>query len=163
MDLLIKWDGPPLLGGMCLFCCYSIASRIPPGRLISVVCLVACWFVVFASVCMFFRSWNLLALSSGACLGGLLGFILGAWGFAWAPFWGLGAPLGVDFGGLGLPWAQFLGLWDSSGAFGAPWGAPLAAQGAQSQIFPLFSLPFWPHFGSILEVTIDEKSDVVFH
>ena len=77
---------------------YSIASRIPPGRLISVVCLVACWFVVFASVCMFFRSWNLLAHSSGACLGGLLGFILGARGGAWAPFWVCGLLLGSILG-----------------------------------------------------------------
>ena len=84
-------------------------------------------------------------------------------GVAWAPFWGLWAPLGVDFGGLVLPWASFLGFWDSSGAVEAPWGLPLAAQGAQSQIFPLFSLPFWAHFGSILQVKIDEKSNVIFH
>ena len=112
---------------------------------------------------MFFRSWNLLAHSSGACLGGLLGFILGARGGRLGTILGSVAPLGVDFGGLGLPWAPFLGLWDSSGAFGAPWGPPLAAQGAQSQIFPLFSLPFWAHFGSILQVKINEKYDVIFN
>ena len=125
---------------------YSIASRIPPGRLLSVVCLVACWFVVFASVCMFFRSWNLLAHSSGACLGGLLGFILGARGVAWAPFWNLWAPLGVDLGGLGLPWAPFLGLWDSSGAFGAPWGPPWPPKVPKAK----FSHFFPSHFGLIL-------------
>ena len=76
---------------------------------------------------------------------GLLGSILGAWGVAWAPFWGLWAPLGLHFGGLGPPWASFLGLWGFSGAFGAPWVAPLAAQGAQSEIFLFF--PF--HFGVI--------------
>ena len=93
-----------------------------------------------------------------------------ALGASWAPFWelwgslghhfgvsgpihfgGLGAPLGFIFGALGLLWR----LWGSL-------GAPLAAQGAQSQIFPLFSLPCWAHFGSILEVTIDEKFDVIF-
>jgi hypothetical protein len=41
-------------------------------------------------------------------------------------------------------------------------GAALAAQEAQSQIFSLFSLPFWGHFGSILKLKIDEKSDVIF-
>ena len=49
---------------------------------------------------------------------------------------GLGAPLGFIFGALGLLWR----LWGSS-------GAPLAAQGAQSQISALF--PF--HFGIILD------------
>ena len=79
---------------------------------------------------------------------GLLGSILGAWGVAWAPFWGLWAPLGLHFGGLGPPWASFLGLWGFSGAFGAPWVAPLAAQGAQSEIFPVFSLHFGVIFGT---------------
>ena len=109
---------------------------------------------------MFVRSWWLLAHILGACLGAL-GLILGAWGVAWAPFWGLWAPLGLHFGGLGPPWASFLGLWGFSGAFGAPWVAPLAAQGAQSEIFPLFSLPFWDHFRYILEVKTDEKNDMI--
>ena len=64
---------------------------------------------------------------------------------------------------LAASWAPFLRLWDSSGAFGAPWGPPLAAQGAQSQISPLCSLSFWAYFGSILEVKIDKKSDVIFN
>ena len=92
---------------------------------------------------------------------GLLGSILGAWGVAWAPFWGLWAPLGLHFGGLGPPWASFLGLWGFSGAFGAPWVAPLAAQGAQSEIFPLFSPPFLAHFRYILELKTDEKCDMI--
>ena len=92
---------------------------------------------------------------------GLLGSILGAWGVAWAPFWGLWAPLGLHFGGLGPPWASFLALWGFSGAFGAPWVAPLAAQGAQSEIFPLFSPPFWAHVRYMLELKTDEKFDMI--
>ena len=99
----------------------------------------------------------------GSLSWGLLGSILGARGVAWAPFWGLWAPLGIHFGGLGAPLGFIFGalglLWRLWGSL----GAPLAAQGAQSQIFPLFSLPFWGHFGSILEVKIDEKSDVIFN
>ena len=75
--------------------------------------------------------------------------ILGSLGTSWDPFWGA---LSFIFGALGLLWR----LWGSL-------GAPLAAQGAQSQIFPLFSLSFWAHLGSILEVKIDEKSDVIFN
>ena len=84
--------------------------------------------------------------------GGRLGAILGSLGRSWDPSWGSGGSVGVNFGALGVLWR----LWGSL-------GAPLAAQGAQSQIFQLFSLPFWAHFGSILEVKIDEKSDVIFH
>ena len=92
---------------------------------------------------------------------GRFGTILGSLGTSWDPFRGSGGSLGLHFWDSGVPLAR-LGLWDSSGAFGAPWGPPLAAQGAQSQIIPLFSLPFWAHFGSILEVKIDEKSDMIF-
>ena len=67
--------------------------------------------------------------------GHLLGFIFG----------GMGVPLGFIFGALGLLWR----LWGSL-------GAPLAAQGAQSQISLFFSFSFWAHFGSILEVKIDK-------
>ena len=79
-----------------------------------------------------------------------------------APFWAHWAPLGLHFGGLGLAWASFLGLWGSFGAFGAPWGGPLAAQGAQGEIFPLFSPPFWDHFGYILELKTVENFDMIF-
>ena len=130
----------------------SYFGCLPGGLLVCRLCVCLYVLSIVESSCAQFGS-----------LSWILGFILGARGVAWAPFWGLWAPLGVDFGGLGLPWAPFLELWDSSGAFGAPWGPPLAAQGAQSQIFLLFSLPFWVHFGSILEVKIDEKYDVMFH
>ena len=141
---------------------YSIASRIPPGRFIWVVCVVGCWVVVFASGCMFVRSWALLAHILEDCPGSLSGSILGARRVAWAPFWRLWVPLGIHFGGLGAPLGFIFGalglLWRIWGSL----GAPLAAQGAQSQIFPLFSLSFWAHVGSILEVKIDKKSDVIF-
>ena len=132
------------------------------------VCVCAC-VCVDVSACSRVRSCVLLLNSLGAwgailgamgehlglnfgCLGGVLGIILEALGVPWATFWRSGAPLGFIFGALGLLWR----LWGFL-------GAPLAAQGAQSQIFPLFSLPFWAHFGSILEVKIDEKSDVILH
>ena len=85
---------------------------------------------------------------------GRLGIILGCLGTSWDPFWRSGGSLalGSIFEALGLLWR----LWGTL-------EAPLAAQGAQSQIFPLFSLPFWAHFGSILEVKIDGKSDVIVH
>ena len=108
----------------CERCGYSIASRIPPGRFIWVDCVLGCWVVVFASVCMCVRSWVRLANISGACPGGLLGHfgssvgglgtILGSLGISWGPC------LGV----WGLPWAPFLRLRGSSGGF----GVPLAAQ-----------------------------------
>ena len=37
----------------------------------------------------------------------------------------------------------------------------MAAQGAQSEIFPLFSPPFWAHFRYILELKTDEKNDMI--
>ena len=39
--------------------------------------------------------------------------------------------------------------------------APLAAQGAQSEIFPLFPRPCWVHFRYILELKTDEKFDMI--
>ena len=91
-----------------------------------------------------------------------MGSILRVREVAWAPFWAHWAPLGLHFGGLGLAWASFLGLRGSFGAFGAPWGGPLAAQGAQGEIFPLFSSPFWDHFGYILELKTVENFDMIF-
>ena len=41
-------------------------------------------------------------------------------------------------------------------------GPPLAAQGAQSEIYPIFSLPFGGHFWFILEVKNAQKSDAFF-
>ena len=72
--------------------------------------------------------------------------------------WG---PLGLHFGSSGGRLGTILGFVGSS--WGRFWGSGAAAQGAQSQIFPLFSLPFWVYFGSILEVKIDDKSDVIFY
>ena len=72
---------------------------------------------------------------------GRLDTILGCLGTSWDPFWVSGGFLGLHFWGLWPLW-RLLGLF----------GSPLAAQGAQSQIFPLVSLPFWAHFGSILGV-----------
>ena len=54
------------------------------------------------------------------------------------------------------------------GVLGVQWvalgvlGAPLAAQGAQSEIYPIFSLPFGGHFCFILEVKNIPKSDASF-
>ena len=73
--------------------------------------------------------------------GGLLGSILGALGVLWAPFW-------VFWGSNGWRWGSL--------------GPPLAAQGAQSEISPIFSLPFGGHFWSILEVKNAQKSDAFF-
>ena len=119
-------------------------------------CLCVCLYVrsIVGTSCAHFGnlSWGPLGLHFGSS-GGSLGHHFGVPG-----------PLsGSILGVWGLPWASFLGLWGSSCAFGALWGPPLAAQGGQSQIFRLFSLPFWTHFGSILEVKIDEKSDVIFN
>ena len=125
---------------------YSIASRIPPGRFIWVVCLVGCRVVVFAFVRMFVRSWRLLAPILGASLGA-----------SWVPFWELGGSPGHHFrvsghllgsilGVWGLPWASFLGLWGSSGAFGALWGPPWPPKVPKAK----FSHFFPSHFGLIL-------------
>ena len=94
--------------------------------------------------------------------GGRLGTILVSLGVAWAPFWRFWAPPGIHFGGPGGPLGFILGALGLLGRLWGSLGAPLAAEEAQSQIFPLFSLPFWGHFGSILEVKIDKKSDMFF-
>ena len=104
---------------------------------------------------------------------GARGVILGDWETSQAPFWVLWGSLGYlfrAFGGrlgsileaLGDPWVPFWGLWASRGCLWGSLGAPLVAQGAQSQIFPIFSLPFWGDFGFILEVKTDPKSDTIF-
>ena len=109
--------------------------------------------------------WGLWGLLPGLRFGrpwGALVSILSGLEVAWAPFWGLWGLLGSILGAPGVPWAPFWELWGSRGKFGGSLGAPLAAQGAQSQIVPLFSLPFWSHFGSILEAKTDQKSDAIF-
>ena len=83
-----------------------------------------------------------------AARGGRLGIILESLGSAWQLFWRSGGSPGLHFWGSGAPLGS--------------WGLPLAAQGGQSQIFPLFCNPFWDHFGSILEVKTDENSDLIF-
>ena len=83
-----------------------------------------------------------------AARGGRLDIILESLGSSWQPFWRSGGSPGLHF-------------WGSGASLGS-WGPPLAAQGGQSQIFPLFWTPFWGHFGSILEVKSDEKSDLIF-
>ena len=83
-----------------------------------------------------------------AARGGRLGIILGSLGSSWQPFWRSGGSPGLHF-------------WGSGALLGA-WAPPLAAQGGQSQIFPLFCIPFWNHFGHILEVETDENSDQIF-
>ena len=83
----------------------------------------------------------------GSLSWGLLGSILEARRVPWAPFWGLWAPLGINFGGLGAPLGS---IFEALGLFWCLWSsleAPLAAQGAQSQIFQ-FVPP--SHFGVIL-------------
>ena len=81
----------------------------------------------------------------------------------------LGGSLGHHFGvfGLlvaailevwGLPWASFLWLWGSSGLLGASLGRPRWPK----PDFLTFFHSFWDHFGSILEVNSDEKSDLIF-
>ena len=84
---------------------------------------------------------------------GHLGLHFESSGVAWAPFWGLWAALGIHLGGLGSPLGFIFG---ALGILWRLWGslrAPLAAQGAQSQIFQLVSLPFWGHVGSMLVKT----------
>ena len=64
--------------------------------------------------------------------GCLLSCILGALGALWAPFWQNWWPLGRL-------------------------GGPNALPAAKDRIFLNFALPFWRHFGSFLELKIDEK------
>ena len=92
-----------------------------------------------------------------------MGPILNALGSLGHLFGRSGGVLESIFEALGVPCAPFLELWAPNGWLWGSSEAPLAAQGAQSEIFPIFSLPFWAHFGSILEVNIDKKSDVIFN
>ena len=94
----------------------------------------------------------------GCCLGPILG-VLGSLGHL---FGRSGGVLESIFEALGVPCAPFLELWAPSGWLWGSAKAPLAAQGAQSEIFPIFSLPFWGHFRSILEVKNVQKSDAFF-
>ena len=83
----------------------------------------------------------------------LLGCILGALGMPRPPFFHFWVSPGQHFGSLGNLWAIFWPNWWPLGRLGDP-NAPPAAQ---NRIFLNFSLPFWRHFGSILELKIDEK------
>ena len=47
------------------------------------------------------------------------------------------------------------------GAFGGPGGRPWPPKGPKANFFTIFSLPFWGHFGSILGVKSDQKSDII--
>ena len=117
------------------------------------------------SVCSFVRGCFLRIFSE-------LGDVLGVLGVAWVDFGcsggGLGTFLGVwgvfgsILGALGVLWAQFWVFWGSNGWLWGSLGPPLAAQGAQSEIYLIFTLPFGRHFWSILEVKNDQKSDVFF-
>ena len=131
----------------------SYFGCLPGGLLVCRLCVCLYVLSIVESSCAQFGSlsWGPLGLHFGS-LGGRLGTIFGSVGSSWDRFWGSGGALGFIFGALGLLWC----LWGSL-------GAPLAAQGAQSQIFPLFPPSFWAHFGSILEVKIDKKSDVIFN
>ena len=92
-----------------------IVPRISLGCFILVVCLVGCWVVVFASVCMFVRSrgfsrtfreflapfgqsWEPFRVNFGS-FGSRLGRILGSPGRS-----------GIHFGIWRVPWAQFFVL-----------------------------------------------------
>ena len=95
-------------------------------------------------------------------LGGSLGPILGALGSLGHLFGSSGGRLGSILGALGVLWAPFWVFWGSNGWLWGSLGPPLAAQGAQSEIYPIFSLPFGGHFWSILEVKNGQNSDAFF-
>ena len=85
-----------------------------------------------------------------------MGPILGALG-------SLGHLFGSSGGRLGsILRAPFWVLWRSNGWLWGSLGLPLAAQGAKSEIYPIFSLPFGGHFRSILEVKNAQKSGAFF-
>ena len=84
---------------------------------------------------------------------GRLGTILGSLGTSWDPFWGSGGSLGLHFWGLRL-------LWRLLGLFGPPLGR---SRCPKPNVPNSPSPPFWGHVGSMLEVKIDKKSDVIFH
>ena len=93
---------------------------------------------------------------------GQLGSHFGCSGLALAPFWKFWGFLGLYFGGSGGALGSILGVLGVQWvALGVP-GASLAAQGAQSEIYPIFSVPFGNHFCFILEVKNAPKSDASF-
>ena len=59
-------------------------------------------------------------------------------------------------------WAPFWVFWGSNGWLWGSLEPPLAAQGAQSEIYPICSVPFGSHVRSILEVQNAPKSDESF-
>ena len=95
-------------------------------------------------------------------LGGSLGPILGALGLLGHLFGSSGGLLGSNLGVLGVLWVPFWVFWGSNGWLWGSLGPPLAAQGAKSEIYPIFSLPFGGHFWSILEVKNAQKSGAFF-
>ena len=95
-------------------------------------------------------------------LGGSLGPILGALGSLGHLFGSSGGRLGSILEALGVLWAPFWVFWRSNGWLWGSLGPPLAAQGAQSEIYLIFSLPFGGHVWSILEVKNAQKSDAFF-
>ena len=101
-------------------------------------------------------------------LGRSLGPILGALGSLGHLFGRSGGVLESILEALGVPCAPFLELWAPNGwlwGYGWLWGsseAPLAAQGAQSEIFPICSLPFGGYFGTIFGAKSVSKSDAFF-
>ena len=95
-------------------------------------------------------------------LGGSLGPILGALGSLGHLFGRSGGVLESIFEAPGVPCAPCLELWGPNGWLWVSSEAPLAAQGAQSEIFPIFSLPFGGYFWSISIVKDAQKSDAFF-
>ena len=91
-----------------------------------------------------------------------MGPILGALGSLGHLFGSSGGRLGSILGALGVLWAPFWVFWGSNGWLWGSLGPPLAAQGAQSEISPIFSLPFGGHFWYISEVKNAQKSDAFF-
>ena len=91
-----------------------------------------------------------------------MGPILGALGSLGHFFGRSGDVLESIFEALGVPCAPFLELWAPNGWLWGSSEGPLAAQGAQSEIFPICSLPFGVYFWSILEVKNPQKSDAFF-
>ena len=124
------------------------------------MCVCVCVYVcVSVSVCV-----SVCVCASGApsCVSVFVrvwGAMLGVLGVSWAAFWALGHRFGGSWGllgsifeALGVPCAPFLELWGPNGWLWVSSEAPLAAQGAQSEIFPILFPPiwgsFWDHFPS---------------
>ena len=90
------------------------------------------------------------------------GAILVVLGVSRAAFGGSWGVLGSIFEALGVPCAPFLELWGPNGWLWVSSEAPLAAQGAQSEIFPIFSFPFGGHFGTVFGAKSASESDAFF-